>query len=89
MQLHKRSGANSDGELLSQPLLTTKINKYKCTDGVKMTSIGEEFSTKKDGDIMELKWVAGWMLLRMQKGMDGLQTKYGGEIYMANEERNK
>ncbi len=29
------------------------------------------------------------MLLRMQKSMDGLQTKYGGEIYMADEERNK
>ncbi len=90
-QLHERSGANKDGELLSQPLLTTKINQYKCTEqNVNTpTSIKDESSLKKGGDIMELKRVAGRMLSRMQKGMDQLQTKYGGEKYMADEERNK
>ncbi len=54
-----------------------------------MMIIGNELSLKKNGDIMELKWLAGRMLSRMQKGTDWLQTKYGGEKYMANEENTK
>ena len=90
------SGHNKLGRLLSMPQMITKIERFKC-----MVIESENLSKKKEpsgleaesisfeGGMSELKHVVGQILSRMQKGMDGLQHKYVGEMFMMDDDRNR
>ncbi len=94
-QSHEHSGQNKFGELLSMPLLTTKIERFK-KPSVQLdnsskqsdTFVSGANSTSVEGGISELKHVAGRILSKMQRGMDGLQEKYRDEMFMMDEGRN-
>ena len=84
-QLHEHNGHNKFGELLLMILVTTKIERFKMPpvqldNSLKQqdTSVSDANSKSAVGGISELKYVAGRILSKMQRGYGWFAGKISG-----------